>query len=362
MAYLCTMKISAGQLAALVSGTLEGDPEILLERPSKIEEAVPGSVCFLANPKYEHYLYDSKASLVIVQDDFVPRSTDHPALLRVPNVYQTVSQLLGMFEEGPGNEPEIHASAVIHRGAKLGKGLSIGACTVVEEGAEIGENCRIGPQVYLGKNVKLGHSVTIHPGVRIYRDCVIGDRVILHANCVIGSDGFGFAPLEDGSFKKIAQIGNVVIESDVEIGANTCIDRGTMGSTLIGQGSKLDNLIQIAHNVQVGSHTAIAAQVGIAGSARIGSRCMIGGQVGIAGHLTIADRSVIQAQSGIASTIEEEGKKWYGSPAMDYFTFLRVYNEFKKLPQIAKKLREMEADWQEYSKNHKEDESNHHQK
>lgn len=361
MAYLCAMKISAGQLAAMVSGTLEGNPDIMLDRPSKIEEAVPGSVCFLANPKYEHYLYDSKASLVIVQDDFVPRTDSHPALLRVSNVYQTVSQLLGMFEESGGGSSEIHASAVIHGQAKIAKGVSIGACTVVEEGVEIGEDCRIGAQVYLGKNVKLGHSVVVHPGVRIYRDCVIGNRVILHSNCVIGSDGFGFAPLEDGSYRKIAQIGNVVVEDDVEIGANTCIDRGTMGSTLIGQGSKLDNLIQIAHNVQIGKHTVIAAQVGIAGSARVGNRCMIGGQVGIAGHLIIADRSVIQAQSGIASSIEEEGKKWYGSPAMDYFTFLRVYNEFKKLPQITKKLRELEAEWKEYNDNLNENESNHHQ-
>ncbi|MBK7232591.1 MAG: UDP-3-O-(3-hydroxymyristoyl)glucosamine N-acyltransferase [Saprospiraceae bacterium] len=335
------MKMTAGQLAAIVNGTLEGDPEIELSYPSKIEEAIPGSVCFLGNLKYEHYLYGSPASLVIVPTNFQASQQIHPALLRVENVYQTVSQLLELFSEKNEAVSVIHQSAIIDPSAKIGANVHVGAYTVIEEGAVIDDHSFLGAQVFIGKNVKLGHSVKLFPGVRIYHDCVLGDSVTIHSNTVIGSDGFGFVPNQDKSYKKIAQIGNVIVGSHVEIGSNTTIDRGTMGSTIIEEGCKLDNLIQVAHNVSIGAHTVIAAQAGIAGSAKIGKYCMIGGQVGIAGHLEIADGSIIQAQSGIASSIEEKNRKWYGSPAIDYFTFLRVYAEFKKLPETSKQVRDL---------------------
>lgn len=340
--YLCVMKFTAGQLAQLVQGRLEGDSELLLVGPSKIEEAKPGSVCFLANSKYEQYLYDSPAALIIVSEDFKPKSNQHPALLRVQDVYQTVSHLLSIFEKSNNLIFEVHSTASVDKNAIIEPNVRIAPFAVLESGASVSSGTQIGAHVFIGENVKIGKECLIYPGVRIYKDCVIGDRVILHSNTVIGSDGFGFVPNPDKSYKKIAQIGNVVIENDVEIGANCTIDRGTMGSTTISEGCKLDNLIQVAHNVYIGSHTVIAAQTGIAGSTKIGKHCMIGGQVGIAGHLEIADGTHIQAQSGIPSSIKESDKKWYGSPAVDYFSFLRIYNEFKKLPDTSKRLRDLE--------------------
>lgn len=337
------MKISAGELALMVNGVLEGDPTMILTQPSKIEEGVSGSVCFLANLKYEHFLYETKASLVIVDQHFVPKSEITPALLRVENVYLTVSHLLSLFDEPKESISGINPQSNIHPSAQLGQKVSIGAFTILELDVVVGESTIIHPQVYIGPNVKIGAHTVIYPGVRVYRDCVIGDRCVIHANAIIGSDGFGFSPDPSGNYQKIAQVGNVELKDDVEIGANTTIDRGTMGSTLIGRGSKLDNLIQIAHNVQIGEHTVIAAQAGIAGSAKIGNRCMIGGQVGIAGHLQVADGTMIQAQSGIASSLKEENGKWYGSPAIDYYSYLRAYAAFKKLPDLVVKVKELEA-------------------
>ncbi|MBK8296530.1 MAG: UDP-3-O-(3-hydroxymyristoyl)glucosamine N-acyltransferase [Saprospiraceae bacterium] len=335
------MKITAGELAALVHGTLEGDPNIIITHPSKIEEAVDGSLCYLDNLQYEPYLYQTKASAVLVNNGFQAKTEVKPAIIRVENVRLTVSELFKKFQEFPQNSG-IDPKADIHDSVVLGESVSVGAYTSVSESVKIGSGSYIHPQVYIGKNVQIGDQVIIYPGVRIYQDCIIGNRCIIHSNAVIGSDGFGFAPDERGIYQKIAQLGNVVLGNDVEIGSNTTIDRGTMGSTKIGDGCKLDNLIQIAHNVQIGNHTVIAAQAGIAGSAKIGSYCMIGGQVGIAGHLTIADRTMIQAQSGIASSLEQSNGKWYGSPAMEYFAFLRSFAEFKKLPALAKKLKELE--------------------
>ena len=340
--YFCLMKIKAGELAKLVQGTLIGDPGIVLDKPSKIEEGTPGSVCFLANPKYEHHLYTTKASLVIVQNEFEPKEPLQVALLKVEDVYQTVSQLLAAFETKSASDGGVHPMSQLATSATVDPTTTIHAFVVVEDGAVIGKDCVIHPQVFIGKNVKIGHGTVIHSGVKIYHECEIGSNCILHANVVIGSDGFGFAPKEDRTYTKIAQIGNVGVGDDVEIGSNTCIDRGTMGSTVIGKGTKLDNLIQIAHNVQIGEHTVIAAQAGIAGSAKIGNYCVIGGQVGIVGHIQIADGTKVQAQSGMVSNVLDENTKWYGSPALDYFSFLRSYSEFKKLPELGKKIHELE--------------------
>lgn len=335
------MKITAGELAKLVNGTLEGDPDILLTHPSKIEEGGQGSICFLGNPKYESHVYLSMASAILVDKAFVPKEHVKPALIRVENVYLSVSQLLNQFNQeikGKGLDPK----AEIHPSAVFDEGCSVGPFSVISEGVVVKKGSIIHSQVFIGKNVTIGKDTIINPGVRIYKDCIIGDRCILHSNAVIGYDGFGFSQDNNGSYQKIAQLGNVVIGDDVEIGSNTTIDRGTLGSTKIGNGCKLDNLIHIAHNVQVGNDTVIAAQVGIAGSTKIGNNCMIGGQAGISGHLTIADGTMIQAQSGIASSLEQPKGKWYGSPAIDYFTYLRAYAEFKRLPEIARKLKDIE--------------------
>ncbi|MFZ1515726.1 MAG: UDP-3-O-(3-hydroxymyristoyl)glucosamine N-acyltransferase [Saprospiraceae bacterium] len=336
------MKIKAGELAKLVQGTLIGDPGIVLDKPSKIEEGTPGSVCFLANPKYEPHLYTTQASLVIVQNDFVPKEPVSVALLKVENVYQTVSQLLAAFETKSTETGGVHAMSQVAPSAVIDPEATIHAFVVIEDGATIGKNCILHPQVFVGKNVKIGNGTVLHSGVKVYHECEIGAHCILHSNVVIGSDGFGFAPKEDRTYTKIAQIGNVLVGDNVEIGSNTCIDRGTMGSTVIGKGTKLDNLIQVAHNVQIGENTVIAAQAGIAGSAKIGNNCVIGGQVGIVGHIQIADGTMVQAQSGMVSNVLEENTKWYGSPAMDYFSFLRSYSEFKKLPELGKKIHELE--------------------
>lgn len=335
------MKITTGELAKLVNGTLEGDPDILVTHPSKIEEGGEGSICFLANPKYESHIYSTQASAILVENTFIPKEKVKPALIKVANVRLTVSQLLDLFNQkdkgnGLDNKADIHPTAI------LSKDCSVGAFSVILEGAKIGKGSIIHSQVFIDKNVQVGENTIIYPGVRVYKDCVIGNRCIIHSNSVIGSDGFGFSPDGNGNYQKVAQLGNVEIGDDVEIGSNTTIDRGTLGSTKIGNGCKLDNLIQIAHNVQIGNDTVIAAQAGIAGSTKIGNNCMIGGQVGIIGHLTIADGTMIQAQSGIASSLEQPNGKWYGSPAIDYFTFLRAYAEFKRLPELARKLKGIE--------------------
>ena len=257
------MKITAGELAALVHGTLEGDPNTIITHPSKIEEAVDGSLCYLDNLQYEPYLYQTKASAVLVNSGFQAKSPVKPVMIRVENVRLTVSELFKKFQDFTENSG-IDPKAEIHSSVVLGEMVSVGAFTNISESAQIGAKTYIHPQVFIGKNVQIGESVIIYPGVRIYKDCIIGNRCIIHSNAVIGSDGFGFAPDANGVYQKIAQLGNVVLGNDVEIGSNTTIDRGTMGSTKIGDGCKLDNLIQIAHNVQIGNHTVIAAQAGIA--------------------------------------------------------------------------------------------------
>jgi UDP-3-O-[3-hydroxymyristoyl] glucosamine N-acyltransferase len=336
------MKITALQLAQMLNGTVEGNPEVTVSRPSKIEEGEVGTISFLGNMKYEHYAYTTQSSILLVSTTFTPTQALSATLIRVEDVYASVAILLEKFGQKADNQGIIAQNTSIHATVSLGKNVSIGEMSVIAEEVTIGENSMIYPHVYIGKNVKIGKNATIYPGVRIYYDGIIGDNCTIHANAVIGGDGFGFAPMEDGTFKKVAQIGNVVIEDNVEIGSNTTIDRATMGSTIIRKGAKLDNLIQIAHNVEIGENTVIAAQTGIAGSTKIGANCMIGGQVGIVGHLKIADRTRIQAQSGVQANITEPNTAWYGSPAIPYSNYTRSYVIFKQLPDLWKRLAQLE--------------------
>ena len=337
------MQLSAKELAALLGGTVEGNADVYVQKPSKIEEGGEGTVSFLGNMKYESYLYSSTATVVIVSNDFVPKDTYTPTLIRVKDVYAAVSQLLERFSTlTRRSEAVISEKACIDTNAQLGNQVSVGHFSVIEAGADIGENTHIASQVYIGKNVKIGKGSIIHPGTRILNDCVIGNHCVLHPNVIIGSDGFGFAPLEDGSYKKVPQTGNVVLEDHVEIGSNTTIDRATLGSTIIREGVKLDNLIQVGHNVEIGKNTVIAAQAGIAGSTKIGPSCRIGGQVGMVGHIQIAEGTQIQAQSGIASSIKKPFQALFGSPAIDYRTYIKAYAGFKQLPDLMRRLARIE--------------------
>ncbi len=336
------MKITAFELSQLLNGTIEGDASVSVMSPGKIESGKPGEICFLGNPKYEEYAYTTEATILLVNKDFQPKQKVQSTLIRVENVYASLAFLLEKF--GSKNAPSqatLSERAFIHPSVSLGKNISIGDFAVIEEGATIGEDCVIAAQVFIGKNVQIDANTTIYSGVKIYYDCKIGAHCIIQSNAVIGSDGFGFAPQADGSYKKIHHVGNVVIEDNVEIGSNTTIDRASIGSTFIRKGVKLDNLIQIAHNVEIGENTVIAAQTGISGSTKVGKNCRIGGQVGIAGHLTIGDGVQIQAQSGIASNTEN-GSKLFGSPAINYGDFVRAFTIFKKLPDLAKKLNDLE--------------------
>ena len=338
------MQISATELSQLLEGTVEGDPTVTVSAPSKIEEGTPGTISFLANPKYESYAYQTQASILLVSKDFQPSHPITATLIRVENVYAAITFLLEKFSQEHQPNAGVATQTAIHDEVKLGKNTSVGIYSVIESGATIGADTIIYPQVYIGKNVKIGKNVVLYPGVKIYHDCEIGDHCILHANVIIGSDGFGFLPDKDGNFKKIPQIGNVVLENKVEIGANTVIDRATMGSTVLKAGVKLDNLIQVAHNVEIGENTAIAAQAGIAGSTKIGKNCLIGGQAGFVGHIKIADGSKVQAQSGVAASIKESGKAVYGSPALPYADYLKAYAVFKQLPSINRQIRALEKE------------------
>lgn len=337
------MKVTAAQLAHLLKGSLVGDPNATIHRPARIEEACEGEMAFLDNPRYESYAYTTKASVLLVHESFQPDRPVHPTLIKVSDVRASLAFLLQQFQSAQnGGEAVVSKKASIHSEARIGQGTSIGDFTVVEAGAGIGQNCRIAPQVYIGTNVRIGDNCVLHPGVRLLHDTVVGNNCELHSNAVLGTDGFGYAPMEDKSWKKVPQVGNVVLEDNVEIGANTCIDRAALGSTIIRAGAKLDNLIHIAHNVEIGNHTAIAAQAGIAGSTKIGDFCQLGGQTGIAGHLSLADGTRTQAQSGLGSSVKEPGTALFGTPAIDYNDYIRAYVVFKQLPELQKKVRELE--------------------
>jgi UDP-3-O-[3-hydroxymyristoyl] glucosamine N-acyltransferase len=337
------MEVTAKVIAQLLNGEVEGNPEVILTHPAKIEEATTGSICFLADIKYEHYAYTTQASALLVSKDFRPQNPVITTLIRVNNVRQSVAILLQQFSQYQKTTPEdTQNMVVVDTTATIGEGVNIGAFTVIRPKAIIGNHCTFHEQVFIGNNVKIGNNVELFAGVKIMHDCVIGDNCVIHSNTVIGSDGFGFVPNAAGVYQKVPQIGNVIIGNNVEIGANTVIDRATMGSTVIKNGVKLDNLIQIAHNVEIGENTVIAAQTGIAGSAKIGKNCMFGGQVGVAGHLTIADGTKIQAQSGIAKSIKKMNTAVYGSPAFDYGDYVRSHILFKNLPRTEQRIRELE--------------------
>jgi UDP-3-O-[3-hydroxymyristoyl] glucosamine N-acyltransferase len=337
------MQFSAAQIALLINGKTEGDANITVGSFGKIEEAGAGQLAFLANPKYEEHLYTTKASVIIINESLELKQPVKATLIRVADAYSAFASLLTKYQEIESQQlAGIQEPSYIASSAKLGEKVFVGAFAYLAEGVIVGNNVKIHPQVYLGKNVRVGDNTVLHPGVKIYHDCVIGKNVTIHAGTVIGGDGFGFAPQADGTFKKVPQIGNVEIEDFVEIGSNATIDRATMGSTIIRNGAKLDNLIQIAHNVEVGHHTVIAAQAGISGSTKIGSGVMIGGQAGLVGHLQIADGARINAQSGVTKSIKSPGGAVTGTPAFEYTSSLRSQALTRSLPEMEKRLKELE--------------------
>jgi UDP-3-O-[3-hydroxymyristoyl] glucosamine N-acyltransferase len=340
------MEFTARELCDFLQGTLEGNPLVKVHKPAKIEEGAEGDVCFLANPKYVAYAYTTKASVLIVNDNQEFEQPVNATIIRVKDAYTSIAKVLDQYKMMNGsaaNGHKVEKQAAISEKATVAENVHVGAFSVVSDGAAIGKNSFIYPNVYIGLRVKVGENSTIYPGVIILDDCVIGNNVIIGSGTVIGSDGFGFAPQADGTYKKVAQTGNVVIEDNVEIGANTTIDRATMGSTYIRKGAKLDNLIQIAHNVEIGENTVIAAQTGISGSTKIGKNCIVGGQVGIVGHITIADGSKINAQSGVSKTIKQVNQSVTGSPAFDYAASMRSQVVYRKLPDLMEKLEQLEA-------------------
>jgi UDP-3-O-[3-hydroxymyristoyl] glucosamine N-acyltransferase len=332
------------ELAEMIKGRVEGDPTIKIFAPSVIEEATDGTITFLSSTRYENYMYSTKASAVIVDEYYEPNIAIRPTLIRVENVTLALSKVLDFFNSISAELSGISETSIVDASSKIDENVYLGHYSTIGKNCCIGKRSIIYNHVVVGDNVTIGEECIIYPGVVIYANTLIGNHCILHANSVIGSDGFGFVPMPDGTFKKIPHLGNVIIEDDVEVGANTVIDRASLGSTIIKKGVKLDNLIQIAHNVQLGENTAIAAQTGIAGSTKVGSNCLIGGQVGIAGHISVADRTLIQAKSGISSNISEKGKKMYGYPAIDYQNYLKSYAYFKNFEQLVDKLRKLEKD------------------
>lgn len=341
------MQVSVKELSKLLNGEVIGDENALLHTVAKIEEGKAGALSFLANPKYEPHLYTTQSTAVLVNRTFVPSDSVSTTLIKVDDAYQAFTFLLEQFANIGKGTPGVASSAVVESSAKVPNSTFVGAQTYIGAEAVVGENCQIHPQVYIGAGVTIGNNVTIFPGVKIYHLCSIGDNCVLHSGTVIGSDGFGFAPLPDRSYKKIPQIGNVIIESDVEIGANCTVDRATMGSTIIRKGVKLDNLVQVAHNVEIGEHTVIASQSGIAGSTKIGKYCVIGGQVGFAGHITIADGSQFGAQSGVAGNITTTNGRWFGSPAIELRQALKSGVVYRNLPELEKRVQELEKLLQE---------------
>lgn len=325
------MEFKAKEIAEILNGTVDGNPEVSVTTFARIESGKPGAVSFFANPKYEQYVYSSKSDIIIVNKSFEPKESVSATMIRVDDAYAAVASLLDYVTAKKRSYRRYRGCrSRIRWSAKVGRKVYVGDFAYVGKRAQVGDYTRIYEHVYVGDDVKIGSHCIIYPGVRIYSGCVIGDNVIIHANAVIGSDGFGFAPLEDGTWKKIEHTGNVVIGNDVEIGANTCVDKSQMGSTVIQDGVKLDNLCQIAHNVEVGRNTVMAAQTGIAGSTKIGEHCIIAGQVGIAGHINIADNTTIGAQSGVLGSIKESGKTWMGYPAIPHREYLRSYAVFRK--------------------------------
>lgn len=338
------MQFTALQIAALIGGKIEGDPDVKVSKVAKIEEAGAGDLSFVANPKYEEYLYSTGASVIIVNESLAPEQTIKATLIRVKDAYSGFALLLEKYNEiiSQSGKKGIEQPSYVSETAKLGKDVYIGAFTYIGSNVTIGDRVQIYPGCYIGDNVFINEDSQLYAGVKVYDGCTLGSKVVIHSGTVIGGDGFGFAPQKDGSYKKVPQIGNVIIEDNVEIGANTTIDRATMGSTIIRKGVKLDNLIQIAHNVEIGENTVIAAQTGISGSTKVGKNCIIGGQVGIVGHIQIADGTRINAQSGVSKSVTTPDVALTGSPAYDYKSSLKSQAIFRNLPELQQRLLKLE--------------------
>ena len=335
------MKFTAAQIAVILEGEVEGNPEIEVSKLSKIEEGGPESLSFLANPKYTQFIYTTKASIVIVNKIFKAEKEINSTLIRVEDAYKSFSKLLEYYNQVKMNKTGIESPVFISKSAIYGENIYIGAFAYLGENIKIGNNTKIYPNVYIGDNVTIGDNVILFSGAKIYSDTIIGDNCVIHSSAILGADGFGFAPNEKGEFIKVPQTGNVIIEDNVDVGAATSIDRATLGSTIIRKGVKLDNHIQIAHNVEIGKNTVIAAQTGIAGSTKIGENCMIGGQVGIVGHITIGNNVKIQAQSGIGRNVKDN-ETLQGSPALPYSDYNKSYVHFKNLPKTMNRINILE--------------------
>ncbi|MFK7749769.1 MAG: UDP-3-O-(3-hydroxymyristoyl)glucosamine N-acyltransferase [Kordia sp.] len=335
------MKFTATQIAGILEGDIVGDPNTEVSKLSKIEEGTEGSLTFLANPKYTQYIYSTRASITIVNKDFTPEEDVFTTLIKVEDAYKSFSKLLEYYNKVKLNKVGIEQPTFISDSATYGEDLYFGAFSYMGDNVKIGDYVKVYPNAYIGDNVTIGDNVIIFAGAKIYSESVIGDNCVIHSGAIVGADGFGFAPNEKGEFQKVPQTGNVILEANVDIGAGTTIDRATLGSTVIKKGVKLDNQIQIAHNVEIGENTVIAAQTGIAGSTKIGKNCMIGGQVGIVGHITIGDNVRIQAQSGIGRNVKD-GETLQGSPALNYGDYNKSYVYFKNLPELAKTINQLE--------------------
>ena len=335
------MKFTAAQIAGILEGTVVGNPEAEVSKLAKIEEGIKGSLTFLANPKYTSFIYSTQATITIVNNDFEPEEEIETTLIKVEDAYKSFSKLLEYYNQVKLNKTGIEQPSFISDTASYGENLYLGAFSYVGENVVIGKNVKIFPNVYIGDNVTVGDNCVVFAGAKIYSESVIGNTVYIHSGAIVGADGFGFTPNEKGEYSKVPQTGNVIIEDHVDIGAGTTIDRATLGSTIIRKGVKLDNQIQIAHNVEIGEHTAIAAQTGVAGSTKIGKHCLIGGQVGIAGHITIGDRVRVQAQSGIGRNIKDD-EVLQGSPAFNYGEWNRSYVHFKNLPKLVNTVNQLE--------------------
>lgn len=339
------MKFTAQQIASFLDGEIIGNPNAVISKLNKIEEGEEGGLSFLSNPKYNHFIYDTKASIVIVNNSFEPEKETNATLIKVEDAYGAFATVLQTYEKARQDQKTgVSKLAHIDSSAKIGKNVYIAEFVYIGANAVIGDGVRIYPQSYIGDGVKVGNDCFIHPGAKIMHECVIGNECTLHAGAIIGSDGFGFAPQQDDDFRKVPQIGNVILEDRVDIGANTTIDRATMGSTIIRRGVKLDNLVQIAHNVEIGENTVMASMCGVSGSTKIGKNCMFGGQVGIAGHLTIADGVKLAAMSGVASSILKPNSVEMGAPSFGHKPFLLSYVYFRKLPELASKIKSLEKE------------------
>ena len=342
------MEFSAKQIAEYIQGVIEGDENATVHTFAKIEEGIPGAISFLSNPKYTHYIYDTQSSIVLVNKDFAPEKEVKATLIRVDNAYESLAKLMTLYEQSQPKRTGIHPLAYVAPTAKIGENVYLAPFACVGDNAEIGDGTELHPHATVGRGAKVGKNCILYTNCNVYHDCRVGNNCILHSGCVIGADGFGFAPSPEG-YEKIPQIGIAILEDNVEIGANTCVDRATMGATIIRKGVKLDNLIQIAHNVEVGSHTVMASQVGIAGSTKVGEWCMFGGQVGLAGHIKIGNKVNLGAQSGVPGSIKD-GQNLIGTPPIEPKNYFKSSVLFKKLPEMATELNNLKKELEELKK------------